>query len=87
MNLRDGTGLAGESTELLLANVELARDLGRGAIRSGEDPLDVLDRMLDHVAGFISGRVGMVVPLHMIDPDELAQAIERGKELAAKHGW
>lgn len=72
---------------MLLANIEIARDLGRGAIRSGEAPLDVLDRMLDHIRGFVEGRVAMIVPKHMIDSADLARALERGQELAAKYGW
>lgn len=94
----------GESTEMLLANIEIARDLGRGSLREAahemldgvrrvdaalplEDALNVLDRMLDNISGFVSGRVAMIVPKHMIDPEDLARAIKRGQELAEEHGW
>lgn len=83
----DLTEQPGESHELLLENVEIARDLARAAIRAGEDPTDVLDRSLDNIRGFIQGRVAMVVPPHMADPERVARAIARGQELAKEYGW
>jgi len=72
---------------LVLRNIEIARDLGRGAIAGGEDPTDVLDRQFDFVRGFVAGTSGLIVPPDMIDPAELAEAVELGQQLAKRFGW
>ena len=73
--------------ELILRNVEIARDLGHGAIKSGEAPGDVLDRTLDNVRGFVLGGVALIVPPDMWDEAERDEMIALGQKLAAEHGW
>ena len=73
--------------ELVVRNIEIARDLGRGAIASGDDPTDVLDRTLDFVRGFVQGTTALIVPPDLWHPDDKREAIQRGVELAERYGW
>ena len=73
--------------EPVIRNVEIARDLGCNAIKDGDYPLDVLNRTLDFVVGFLRGTSGLIVPPDMIDPTELAEAVQLGRRLAKEHGW
>jgi uncharacterized membrane protein YedE/YeeE len=73
--------------DVLLANVGWCRVQALADVAAGESPEAVIDRYFGFVIGFVSERVAMVVPPALIPPEELAWAIERGRQLAEQHGW
>ncbi len=73
--------------EVLLRNITMLRDFGVDALESGEAPKDVLNRTLDHVEGFVKGTRAMVLPPDMVPKEELAEAVEMGRQLAKRYGW
>lgn len=73
--------------ELFLANIAIARKHAVDAVASGVNVFETVDAMFGYLAGMVGGRVAMIVPPHMIPPDELAEAVAFGRELAARYGW
>lgn len=73
--------------EMLLRNIEMVRDLSVVALEQGESPREVIERALDNIEGFIRGTRAMIVPPDMVPAKEMADAIELGRQLAARYGW
>lgn len=71
---------------ILAENVAMVRKAGLDYIERGDDPVEVFERMLDHIAGFVAGTQAMVVPPHMIDPAGLKEAVALGRKLAEQYG-
>ncbi len=84
---RDWTANPYTKDELLAENVRMVGRLAHGEIEDGADPVAMLDKALDFIEGFVEGRIGMIVPPHMVPAAEMQQAVERGRELAARYGW
>ena len=73
--------------DILAENIAMARKFGLEEIEAGADPGKVFSLMLSHIEGFVRGTQAMVVPSHMIPPDELVEAVALGRELAERYGW
>lgn len=73
--------------ELLARNVDIVRDGLLARLDAESDVTAEITEAFRILKLMVEGHTAMIVPPDMIPPDELAAAIERGKELAAEHGW